>query len=106
MMSVEENKTSVRRWIELWNAGEIEAIGSFVTADCIRHDPNTPEIRGPEAERQLAAMYLADFPDLRFTIEHLVAEGDLVLAHLAVHATHRGELLGIPPTGNKITLPW
>jgi hypothetical protein len=46
-----------------------------VASDYVRHHPNGPEVRGPEAERQLVAMYLAAFPDLRFTIEHLIAEG-------------------------------
>lgn len=103
-MSVELNKTLVRRWIEVWNTGDIDAIGGFVTDEYVRHDSNGPEVRGPEAEQQLVAMYLAAFPDLRFTIKHLIAEDNLVLARLAVHGTHQGELMGIPPTGNEITL--
>lgn len=104
MMPIEQNKALVRRWIELRNTGDIDAIGNFVTTDYVRHDSNGPEVHGPEAEQQLAAMYLAAFPDLRFTIEHLVAEDDLVLARLAVRGTHQGGLMGIPPTGNVVTL--
>ena len=103
-MSAEENKALIRRWGELWNAGDAAAIAALVTPDYVRHDPNGPEVRGPDAERQLVELYRAAFPDLRFTIEHLVAEGDLVVAHLTVRGTHRGELLGIPPTGTPITL--
>jgi steroid delta-isomerase-like uncharacterized protein len=102
MMSFEENKTLVRRWIELWDTGNLSEIGDFVTKDYVRHDPNTPEVRGSDAEQQLVAMYIAAFPDLRFTIEHLVAEGDMVLARLIARGTHRGELKGIPPTGKQI----
>ena len=103
-MSVEENKALVRRWVDLWNTGNLDAVGEFVTPDYVRHDPNGPEVRGPEAERQLVAMYLAAFPDLRFTVEHLLAEGDTVLARLTARGTHRGELLGIPPTGKQVTV--
>ena len=103
-MSVEENKALVRRWVDLWNTGNLDAVGEFVTPDYVRHDPNGPEVRGPEAERQLVAMYLAAFPDLRFTVEHLVAEEDNVLARLTARGTHRGELLGIPPTGKQVTV--
>jgi steroid delta-isomerase-like uncharacterized protein len=103
-VSAEENKALIRRWGELWNAGDAAAIAALVTPDYVRHDPNGPEVRGPDAERQLVELYRAAFPDLRFTIEHLVAEGDLVVAHLTVRGTHRGELLGIPPTGTPITL--
>ncbi len=103
-MSGEENKALVRCWVEAWNTGNIDAVGGFVTVDYVRHDPNSPEVRGPEAEQRLVEMYRAAFPDLRFTVEHLVAEGDSVAARLTVRGTHRGELLGIPPTGNQVTL--
>lgn len=103
-MSTEEEKALIRRWIELWNTGDLDAIEEFVTPDYVRHDPNGPEVRGPEAERQLVAMYLAAFPDLRFTIEHLVADEGLVLAHSTARGTHRGDLLGIPPTERAVTV--
>ena len=103
-MSLEENKALVRRWVELWNAGDAAAIAELVTPDYVRHDSNGPEVGGPAAERQLVEMYRTAFPDLHFTIEHLVAEGDLVVARLTVRGTHRGELLGVPPTGRPITL--
>ncbi len=102
MMSIEENKALVRRWIELWDTSDLSEIGNFVTKDYVRHDPNTPEVRGPDAEQRLVAMYRAAFPDLRFTIEHLVAEGDMVLARLTARGTHQGELMGIAPTGKQI----
>jgi steroid delta-isomerase-like uncharacterized protein len=108
MMPIEQNKALVRRWIELWNTGDLDAISdainNFITTDYVRHDSNGPEVHGPEAEQQLVAMYLAAFPDLRFTIEHLVAEEDLVLARLRARGTHQGELMGISPTGNAVTL--
>ena len=49
-------------------------------------------------------MYLAAFPDLHVTIEDMVAEEDKVMLRVTMHATHRGELLGIPPTENRLTL--
>lgn len=103
-MSVEENKALVRRWVDVWNTGNLDAVGESVTPDYVRHDPNSPEVRGPDAERQLVAMYLAAFPDLHFTVEDLVAEGGTVAARMTVRGTHRGELLGIPPTGRQVTI--
>jgi predicted ester cyclase len=50
------------------------------------------------------AMYLSAFPDLHFTIEDMVAEGDKVVGRLPARGTHKGELLGIPPTDKQITL--
>ena len=74
-MSLEENKAIIRRWAEVWNQGNLDAVDEFVSDTYVRHDPNTPEVRGPEEEKQLMAMYLSAFPDLHFTIEDMVAEG-------------------------------
>ncbi len=103
-MSGETNKDVVRRWGEMWNSGRTGDVGEFVSPDFVRHDPNMPEVRGVEGETALVEMYLAAFPDLRFTIEHLIAEDDLVLARLTARGTHRGELMGIPASGRQVTV--
>ena len=61
-MSLEENKALIRQWAEVWNQGNLDAVGEFVSDTYVRHDPNTPEVRGPEEEKQLMAMYLSAFP--------------------------------------------
>ena len=104
-MSVEENKAIIRRWTEVWHTGNVAAVDEFVTPDYVRHDPNVPEVRGPEAEKQLIMMYLTAFPDLRFSIEDILAEGDMVVTRLTAHGTHQGELLGIPATGKQVAVP-
>jgi predicted ester cyclase len=54
-----------------------------------------------QGAKQKWAMYLAGIPDLRVTIEELVAEGDKVAVRRSYEGTHRGELLGVPPTRSK-----
>ncbi len=104
-MSTEENKAIIRRWVfEVWHNHNLSAVNEFVTADYLRHDPNVPEVRGAEAAQQLVAMFLTAFPDLHFTIEDMVAEGDTVVARYTARGTHQGELLGIPSTGRQIAL--
>lgn len=103
-MSTDENKALVRRWVDVWNTGNLDGVDQLATPDFVRHDPNAPEVRGPEAERQLIAMYRAAFPDLQFTIEDLIAEQDKVVARFVARGTHRGELFGIPPTQASITV--
>ena len=49
-------------------------------------------------------MLIAAFPDLKFTTEFMVAEGDMVSAFTTVQGTQRGEFLGIPPTGKSFTV--
>jgi steroid delta-isomerase-like uncharacterized protein len=103
-VSLEENKALIRRWAEVWNQGDLDAVDEFVSDTYVRHDPNTPEVRGPEEEKQLMAMYLSAFPDFHFTIEDMVAEEDKVVGRLTARGTHKGELLGIPPTDKQVTL--
>jgi predicted ester cyclase len=62
--------------------------------DILLHD-----IRGREALKQLVKMYYTAFPDLRFTVEDQVAEGDKVVTRYSSEGTHKGELMGIAPTG-------
>ena len=100
----EENKAVVRRWVEAFNEGNLDAVDELLTDSYVRHDPNSPQVRGPEEEKQLIAMYRSAFPDLHFTLEDMVAEDDRVATRLGISATHKGELLGIPPTENRLSL--
>jgi steroid delta-isomerase-like uncharacterized protein len=105
-MSSEKNKALIREWISIWKSDSVADVDfrEYLTSDFTRHDPNVPEIHGPEAEQGLVAMYRTAFPDLSFTVDHLMAEGDMVSAHLTARGTHRGELMGIPPTGREVTV--
>ena len=91
-MSVEENKTLVRReQQELWNhTGHLHAAEELFAAD------------QAEAAKQEATHFRRGFPDVISTIEDLIVEGDKVVARWRSHATHQGEYMGIPPTGNRV----
>ena len=91
-MSVEENKTLVRReQEELWNnTGELEAAVELFAAG------------QAEAAKQEAADFRRGFPDVVSTIEDLIAEGDKVVARWRSRATHRDEYMGIPQTGKEV----
>jgi steroid delta-isomerase-like uncharacterized protein len=105
MAAGDDNKALIRQWVETWNTANVAAVDHQITPTYVRHDPNMPEIHGPEAEKHLFTMYLTAFPDLRFTIDDLIAaEGDKVVARLTARGTQRGELLGLPPTGKHMTV--
>jgi hypothetical protein len=55
-----------------------------------------------DAWKQFTAPFMEAFPDLRLTVEDIVAEGDTVAARVAFRGTHRGEFQGIPPTGKQV----
>jgi predicted ester cyclase len=94
----EENKALVRRQEELFSGGNLDVADEIYASDYVGHDPSNPEdVRGLEAAKQAASDYRQAFPDLRVTVEDLIAEGDRVAARLRVRGTHLGELNGIPP---------
>jgi len=100
----EENKALVRRQEEeLFTQGNLDAADEIYAPDYVGHDPSNPEeVRGLEAAKQAAADYRQAFPDLRVTVEDLIAEGDRVAARLRFRGTHLGELDGIAPTGRQV----
>ena len=67
------------------------------------HVPAAPgPLEGLEAWRQFTGPFVEAFPDLRLTVEDIMAEGDMVAARVAFDGTHRGEFQGIPPTGKEV----
>jgi steroid delta-isomerase-like uncharacterized protein len=98
----EANKAIVRRSVEeIWNKGNLTAMEEFYS-NAINHvDPLLPETRGIEAVKKVAAMAHTAWPDIRYTIDDLIAEGDKVVMRWTVRGTHKGELLGIPATGKQ-----
>jgi len=102
----ENNKAVVRRLFEeLWNKGNLSLADQLFTPNYTHHDSSSPDFgHGPESERKRATLYRTAFPDLRLTIEDLIAEGDTVMARWTCHGTHKGELNGIAPTGKPFTI--
>src|SRR5262249_38387439 len=102
----EANKYVVKRvFEELWNEANLSVADQFFAPNYIHHDPATQDFgRGPESERKRLNLYRSAFPDLRLTIENIISEGETVMARWSCHATHRGELNGIPATGKRIDI--
>jgi len=101
----EANKILARRWVEeIWNKGDLSVVDEIVSPDHVYHDPFQVEGHGPEEYKQRIAVLRNAFPDLVYTIEDQVAEGDRVFTRWVMRGTHQGELAGIPPTGAQITM--
>ena len=102
----EQNKAIVRRLFEeLWNQGNLSMADQLFTPNYTDHDSSSPDFgHGPESERKRVTLYRNAFPDLRLTIEDLIAEGDTVMARWSCHGTHKGDLNGIAPTGKQFTI--
>jgi len=104
-MSIEENKENARRAIEeVMNKGNLSLADELVDANYIGHAPGMPDFKGPEGFRQYMTMMRTAFPDIHLTVEDTVAEGDKVVNRYTGWGTHKGELMGIAPTGKQITI--
>lgn len=105
-MSTEQNKQLVRRMVEeLINQGKLDVIEELFAPDFIEHEQLPPGIPpGREGVKALFGMQHSAFPDLKATIEHLIAEDDQVVVHMHWTGTHDGEFAGIPATGNTISI--
>lgn len=105
-MSTEENKAIIRRYFEeIWNKGNLSEEEEFVATNVVVHAPPLPGAApGVQGAKEVATMFRTAFPDLKVIIEDLIAEGDKVVQRWTAHVTHQGDLLGIPPTGKKVTL--
>ena len=98
----EQNKTLARRWFEdLFNRGDLDAAEEILSAEFVDHLPREEE-RGLEELKQYVTMYRAAFPDIRDTIDELVAEGEKVVVRLTSRGSHQGEFMGIAPTGRHV----
>jgi steroid delta-isomerase-like uncharacterized protein len=102
-MATEENKTAVRRvFEEIMNKGNLQAVDELVADDYrVTDPPGIPP--GKEGFRALVNMYRTGAPDLKMTIEDLIAEGDQVAVRWVATGTLTGEMMGMPPTGQRVT---
>jgi len=102
----EENKALVRRWFEeVFNQQDFDVAEEIVAQDHVDHDPTLPDTpSGPEGVKQSVSLYHGAFPDAHITVEDQIAEGDLVATRWTGRGTHQGDLMGVPPSGNRVTV--
>jgi len=105
-MSAESNKETIRRWIEEgWNRGNVDIADDLYWPDFTAEPmmEGEAQLRGVEAVKEHVLGMRAAFPDLRFTVEYLVAEGEAVVGAFRIEGTHQGALLGVPATGKRVS---
>lgn len=106
MAVTEKNKAMVRRfWEEVFNGRKLSLIDEIFTADWVYHGVGGLKVYGPEGLKQFLIEYYNAFPDMQVKVENLIAEGDKVVSHVTSRGTHKGELMGIAPTGKQVTVP-
>jgi len=102
-MSVDYNVALAYRVIEeIWNGADLGLADVLFAPSYVNHGGLIPDlVRGPEAIKISVALYRTAFPDLHITVEHLIADKDLVVLHWAARGTAPGQLTGIGQTGSQ-----
>ena len=101
-----ENEAIVRRlYEEVWNGRRFEVVDEIISPSHALHDNNASGSSiGPEAYKTQVNRFLSGFPDLRFSIDDMVAEDEKLVVSWNIAGTHRGEFMGIPATNKKISV--
>lgn len=99
----ESNKALLKRAAEeIWNRGNLDVVDEIVAPDAIGR--NQGEGMRREDFKQIVKEMREGFPDLKFTVESQVAEGDHVVTFTTMRGTHKGDFRGLSATGNAITV--
>jgi steroid delta-isomerase-like uncharacterized protein len=93
---------AMRKTYERINAGDIAGFGDLVADDFVEHQgaPGFPPTK--EGTLDYFQTLLAAFPDMRMNVVDLIAGGDKTVARVEVTGTHKGEFIGLPPTGTRV----
>ena len=101
---LEANKAIVSRFgEEVWNKGNLASVDELVARDFVGHGPGRRVTRGPAALKQIVARMRTAFPDMHFTVEDEISEGDKVVTRWIGRGTHQGEWSGKAPTGKHVS---
>ena len=104
-MSAEENKAVVRRFFEeLLSTDNLALAGEILSPDFRFYFAGSPNPMDLKRYKDFLAARRAAFPDRRFAVEDMIAEGDKVSARFTMRGTHNGELRGIAPSGREVTM--
>jgi steroid delta-isomerase-like uncharacterized protein len=95
----------MNRFVEFINTGNEALAREVISPDAVFHAPSHPEpLRGPDGYMEVIGLMRSAFPDVQWTLEETVTEGDTVAARFTMRGTHDGEFFGIPASGNTISV--
>ena len=101
-MSKQDNIATTQRLGEAVNSGNLDAFHEVFAPSAIDRDPASDQAPGPEGFIHFFTGFRAAFPDLKVSVEQLVADDDNVAIAYTMTGTHQGDFLGIPATGRQI----
>ena len=103
-MSTEDNKGLIHRVNEEGLNQHNPALVDELCAPNFVFHTGSRTIQGLPAYKRYLAPFFSAFPDAHFTTEDLIAEGDTIAVRQTLRGTHKGSLMGMPPTGRQVTI--
>lgn len=102
-MTIETNKRIMHRFTEFINTASEELAAELISTNAVFYVPGRSEpMVGPAGYLAIMEMMRGGFPDIQWTLEEMIAEGERVAARFTMRGTHQGTFFGVPPTGKKI----
>jgi predicted ester cyclase len=106
-MDTAQLESMYQRWLsEVWGQGRTEVADELIADDLIDHNPYPGQPPGRAGHDWAAAMVRKAFPDLRFTCDLVISDGEYVTGRWTMTGTNTGtfDLFGLPPTGRPVTM--
>jgi steroid delta-isomerase-like uncharacterized protein len=96
----------IQRRTDALNRHDVAALGELYAPDCVVHSPMAAgTVRGRPAVRKVYDTLFGGFPDLTFTVEHIVVDGGKVAVSGVLTGTSTGGFMGLPTSGKAIRVP-
>lgn len=102
-MTTEANKELVRRYVELWNTGNLPLADEILAPEFVDHT-HPGRAPGPESVKDEIKTFRAAFPDAQVDVEQMIGEADTVAFRFIARGTHQGTFGPFPPTGKEAVL--
>lgn len=96
----EQNKNTIRRYVETWNRGDLEGVFQFWSPKIVHHTRTSSH--GYDVTKQIVSGFTLTFPGMRFEIDDMVAEDDKVVSRMTWRAPHTLSYMGSAPDGKEI----
>jgi len=104
-MAGDATEPVMQRFVDFINTSDPRLADELIAPDAVFHVPGHSEpISGPDAWLEVIAMMRGGFPDVQWTIEDTITQGDKVAARFTMRGTHNGTFFGVPPTGTNVSV--
>jgi steroid delta-isomerase-like uncharacterized protein len=101
-MTRESNIATMDRLNTAIESGDFQAFEDIFAPGAIDHDPAPDQVPGPEGFRQFFTSLRTAFPDLKVSVEKMIADGEYIALAYTITGTHQGRFLGFAPTGKRM----